>query len=567
MPTPRNLLALLAGLAWAGLATRTLGADDEVLALPPVEVSAENLAKRPWSYWTVANLEVLSRCADHTTEAFILRYDQLNRLWAHLLPAEVTAQFTVPTAFLLADRGEASQQTQELIASADGKTGQGGGSSRRTVRTLPNLDLRDLDRIMVFGLLDEWRFDAATLQFTQKNIQQRLVRCQPAPPPWFVVGVQTLYEDINTTGEEIKIDPASWCPPDMRRQIEDNGNTPRDLVPLARLFEAAPPPPGETPARAAWRAQAALLYRWALDGEPADRRAGFFRLVTRAAREPLTEAACRAELGLDYEQLGAALRRYLPHALRFSLTLQPAPSAPKVAPIGRLATRAEIARLKGEWERLTIAYVKERQPDYIEAYVAQARSTLSRAYEKGERDPAFLAVAGLFACDVGEFATARPYLENAVKQGVVRPRIYWELARLRYQDALAHPYEPDGKLASNQVEDILGLLRKSQAWQPALRENYVLSLQTWLSTRAPVPPEEFARLHDGLKHFPREAFLYTSLAMLHLQNNQLTAARQLLAEGRRVVPAGPGKDTLERLQQSLDRQLALRTSMPAETSP
>jgi len=45
------------------------------------------------------------------------------------------------------------------------------------------------------------------------------------------------------------------------------------------------------------------------------------------------------------------------------------------------ATSNEIARLRGEWERLAIGHVQRRLPRVREPYIAQARRTLRRAYD------------------------------------------------------------------------------------------------------------------------------------------------------------------------------------------
>lgn len=121
------------------------------------------------------------------------------------------------------------------------------------------------------------------------------------------------------------------------------------------------------------------------------------------------------------------------------MTLRPA-SAIKLPPLAlRLATDGEIARIKGDWERLEINYVRQRYPDLATKYIEQARRTLLRAYDRNDRDPRLLAVLGLCEVDAGNDAGARDYLETAARLEIVRPRVWLELARLRLADYLAAP--------------------------------------------------------------------------------------------------------------------------------
>ena len=98
------------------------------------------------------------------------------------------------------------------------------------------------------------------------------------------------------------------------------------------------------------------------------------------------------------------------------------------------ATPNEIARVRVEWERLAIGHVQRRLPRVREPYIAQARRTLRRAYNAGDRDPRLLATMGLCEIDADNPGEARQYLEPAIAGGVVRPRAYYELARLRFAE-------------------------------------------------------------------------------------------------------------------------------------
>src|SRR5690606_17013148 len=111
------------------------------------------------------------------------------------------------------------------------------------------------------------------------------------------------------------------------------------------------------------------------------------------------------------------------------------------------------ARIRGDWERQQISFVRQRFPEMVEAYVEQARRTLRRAYDRGERDPQLMAVLGLTEKDAGNPALARGFLEAAVREKAVRPRANFELALMRFKE-LAE-FAAERKLDPNEVQSVL----------------------------------------------------------------------------------------------------------------
>lgn len=535
----------LFGVALLGQAEEPL----PVIALPPLEVSADVVGRRSWRYWQSTDVEVLSRCSDAVTWEFVRAHARLVAMLDHVLPADLQVQMTLPMAFLLAEPDDTAGRTQNLISGFSGKEPTG-RRTIQTVRTMPNLRLSDVDRSLVFALLDERNIDGDVLALTEAYIHYRLTRRVPGLPKWFVAGFLALFPKLTFGSTVIEVAPADWSPAAEGERIRRDSKHPRVLLPMGRLLEEAPPV--EDPDQhELWRAEAALFIRWALDGDRPERRAGFFRLVAQAAQGPVTEDDCRRELGLDYAALIEQLHHYLPVALRRSTDLKP-PRPPRLdRPEFQLATRAQIVRIKGEWERLAISYVKSRAPEFADTFIEQTHRTLMRAYEEGERDPDFMAITGLFEYDVGNFAAARTYLEEAVRQKVVRPRAYLELAKLRHADAVARPYNSDGTLAANQIRDILAPLEAGRAWQPALPGNYSLAAETLGRGREPVTDEEFRRLEEALDYFPENAGLLYYLAALRLANGHWEKSALLIERGLRSPGALRVLPHFERLQKQL----------------
>src|SRR6185436_1525062 len=138
----------------------------------------------------------------------------------------------------------------------------------------------------------------------------------------------------------------------------------RALLPLADFFAGELPSADSAAGEglSLWQAQAALFIRWGLAGRGAPRRTALWKFAERAAVEPVTEALFQECFGLDFATARQQLTAYLPEAMREKLALRPAqrPRLPDY-PL-RAATEAEIARIKGDWERLEIAFVKTQFP-------------------------------------------------------------------------------------------------------------------------------------------------------------------------------------------------------------
>ena len=92
----------------------------------------------------------------------------------------------------------------------------------------------------------------------------------------------------------------------------------------------------------------------------------------------------------------------------------------------------------------------------------------------GERaDVRLLATLGLCEIDAGNPAGALQYLEPAVAGGVVRPRAYHELARLRFAE-LRRGLSPSASFTFAQVAPIIEPLRRALAQAPPLPEVFEL---------------------------------------------------------------------------------------------
>ena len=122
-------------------------------------------------------------------------------------------------------------------------------------------------------------------------------------------------------------------------------------------------------------------------------------------------------------------------------------------------------------------------------------------------DPRLLAVYGMYEQDAGNDDKAREFLEAAMRTGVVRPRAYLALAKLRYAEATAKPLGTKGKLSAQQVASILEPLQGALGTPPA-SDAYGLFVQTLEHCESHAGNLEIEKLVEGVTLFPR----YTALA-------------------------------------------------------
>jgi hypothetical protein len=247
--------------------------------------------------------------------------------------------------------------------------------------------------------------------------------------------------------------------------------------------------------------------------------------------------------GLGYVDAQERISDYLPLAVDNPLRLTPGRIAPLPQLEPRLATDAEVARLRGDWERLEISYVKARFPELTSKYVDQARRTLMRAYDKGER--------GLCEVDAGNDAGARPYLEAAVAGGVVRPRAYFELSRLRYAEARAKPALPGGRLSAAQATEVLKPLVAAYRQAPPLLEIYELTADVWTRSVAAFKRHNLDVLDEGVGFFPWNPRLIYQTAWLNAREGYKTEAEALIARGLGAGPDAAFKTRFEQLRTTL----------------
>lgn len=497
------------GAAWvaAGVSHAVTAANGPATAaveLPPMLVE-ESITSAPWYYVNAGGIEFLSRCSASTTRSLVEAWLAKMQLVRVLVPEEFLLRLDVPTKFVLY-----SQDLQQTVSAEiqrelqSGDAGSGDGSRGGGVNIAPSMRLSDRDMHASIAYIDETLFDAATLSISPNHVRYLVRGRVPELPAWLVDGIARVFRGADFVLEPITLGPLVWNTQGESDALASDPNRPRALLPAHELFagEAVRATENQHPRRVDTRAsQQELFLRWAIVSGGAT-RAALWTLAARAAAEEVTEEMFGEIFGFDFSELRDRLSDYLPRAVEETKRIDPG-RLPPLPPIELdRATPNEIARVRGEWERLAIGHVQRRLPQVREPYIAQARRTLRRAYDAGDRDPRLLATMGLCEIDAGNETGALAFLEPATAAGVVRPRAYYEVARLRF-DELRRGV-PESKVFSfTELAPVFEPLRRAVTQAPPLAEVYVLLAEAWARCALAPNATELAELERGAQLFGR----------------------------------------------------------------
>jgi hypothetical protein len=563
----RQLLSLAAGLLLGGFTATA--AENNIVALPPFLV--EETRPLPWLYADVAGLEVLSSCPERLTRQLVANHHRLHALLGELLPPALQLKMSEKRTLVFVESAQQPPTSQEVVAQMllsavdqqaldntavpmdDGRLRRRPPPPRYTF--LPNLRLWDRDAQALFAIVRESEFDPKRVALTPEYIAYVLRNRLPALPPWYISGVLTLFARAKFTEDALTLERLDWLSETGSAALKAGPVANRALLPLADFFagELSQSDPALDDGLSLWQAQAALFVRWGLGGRGAPRRTALANFVERSAVEPVTEALFQQCFGFDFATAQKQLTEYLAEAMRDRLALRPAqkPRLPDYSM--RPANELEIARIKGDWERLEVGYVKAQFPTLTQKYLEQARRTLMRAYDRGSRDARLLAVIGLCEVDAGNDAVAREFLEDAAaRTKTLRPRAWFELARLRFAAFGAGRAGAERRLTRDQANAVLAPLLAAREQEPPLAEVYDLIAEVWAVSAEQPTREQLAVLEQGVRLFPRRTELVYRTAELNVRHGYTETARWLITLGLTLAPDAAARSRFEALQARLN---------------
>ncbi|MEO5959582.1 MAG: hypothetical protein ABIZ49_02130, partial [Opitutaceae bacterium] len=562
---------LVLALHGAPLSPSVRGADTTVAAaaaveLPPMLVE-ESVSSVPWLYVSAGGTEYLSRCSAGTTRQFVEAVLARMQLIRALVPEEFLERTDVPAVCVLYAQelqqtvsAEIQRELQAALPAAD-RTRDGGTPGENRVNIAPNMRLTDRDIHATIVYLDEALFDGSNLSLAPNHVRYLLQRRLPELPGWLVEGIERNYRRADFVTAPITFRPLLWNNSSESEALSWDESRPRAVLPASELFanEAVRTVENRHPRHLESRASTQELFvRWAIMAGGATREA-LWKFAARAAEGPVTEEMFEADFGFDFAELRDRLSDYLPKAVEETKRIDPGalPRLPSVE-VNR-ATPNQIARVRGEWERLAIGHVQRRLPQVREPYIAQARRTLRRAFDAGDRDPRLLAALGLCEIEAGNPGGAREFLEPAVALSVVRPRVYHELARLRFEDLRRGV--PEAKLFSfTELAPIIYPLQRALTQAPLLSEVVVLLAEAWARCESAPNTADFAELETGARLFGRRPTVAYPIALALARHGKKAEASAALD----ACAGYAGDENTEAAIKRLRAELAAPARPPAE---
>ncbi|MBI5380414.1 MAG: hypothetical protein HZA31_00800 [Opitutae bacterium] len=471
-----------------------------------------------------------------------------------LLPAEFQGQFDVPAKLILHSQNAKNAISREVIDEMVRKDRNTPNARRPDmIGVMPNLRLNDRDSWLAFVFLDEKRA-TESIACTPSHVRALLEARTPQLPLWFIAGFVQLFYDAEFFQMTLTLRGTQWTTEAHTRLIARNPAYPHALLPFEEMLAVAPRiAANNQPANLQlWRKQAALFIRWALEEKIPGRADAFWKFLERTCAEPATENLFREHFGFGYADAEDRLSDYLPAALRRPISFVAlAADEPNIKL--RLASAGEIARIKGDWERLEVGYVQIHFPMLASKYREQALRTLEHGRQLDSTDPQLLAALGLLYCDDGNDATALPYLEAAAKAKIVRPRVYYELARNYLRAWTAQGVSNDGKISVEQAARLLELLSMARAQAPQLPEVYQTMCAVWDATNAKPTYEDLAVLEAGARMFPQNTSLPALAAAFYLRHGHTKQAAALIDFGLALAPYAEGRESLVKVRNFLTK--------------
>jgi hypothetical protein len=514
---------LLFGLAALAAVPGARGADDVTL-LDPVFVEASS--GTPWHYIAVPGFEVLSHCPDafNRDYAHALRSATAARL--ALLPESFWGDMPTPMKIILYDRKpddhEGFRSRSPIDLSWDGESAAVRGAE--AIMLSHPLVVGDGDTFISCGNYWDVMFNTTDLS-VDPDSEVRLRNRAPRLPGWFVAGVvgpRGIYVNHRVLpaadGETLVLRSAVWensaATIDLQQEEEaalagHPHPRPHVLLPLAELFGGTVKPAQED----LWNAEAALFVRWGL--YESGNRAGFLALVEEACQAPVTEDVLKRCLGLSSADVHDRLAAFLPAAVSDPITVAlPAAAHPPLR--ARNATSAEVARIIGDWGRLESLSLGIEDVDYQQECLEQAERVFARNFNDRNSDPLFLASYGLFAAQEGKAKQAEAALGQAVRAGVLRPRAYVELARLKLEAALPPSPHGIGDLGEAEFTEITALLATARHQMPSLLSSYQVLARALAHAPATPTRADLWALEGATRYFPANVPFAHRVAALYV---------------------------------------------------
>ena len=535
-------LPLLGGSAWAGLQSDSSPAPDQAtLQLEPFIVSGFR-SDLSWRYARAGNYEVLTLCSSALTADVL---EALQRGHA-MIPPAFQVKRSEPVTVILFDESVTQEPTRpkavRRVASRDSRYGPNYFNVSRLVEHEIISDREHLFYAAYIPAGSDW----STVSFG--HAFQSFDELAPAPAHWLQEGLwgkQGLYAEgaMHRQGDAVKLPSMLWLTEAEAAIIGRQSDYAPLLIPLGEFFTGMAPDPVASPdAYQRWQAQAALLVRWALVAEkkvPFGAEA-FWRFAYEAGRAHTSEAHFRERFQRTYGEAMLELQAYLRVAVTRPVDIG-LPGLHQSSELRRLklrpASEAEVARLKGNFERMEANRLRVKLPKLAQQYEGDARRTLQRGLKATDHDPQLRGILGLLEFDAGNTVEARPHLEAAASAGQAGTHALIALAKLRLDEECAR-LPADAKLPVAALEHVLTPIFAARERSPSVIDVYLLIAEVWGLSATPPTRGNLSVLIEGTEFFPQDTILLLRTTKLHARNG-FTAETVVLAEHGMKISGDP----------------------------
>lgn len=567
--TPVRWIAMLAMAG--GVAVAQDAKADKIIDLPTYTVSDSRVLPPPesWRYVSVSGFEILSNASPKTTEHLVKSFQRF-RMALDLVWPDVQRTPAEPTTLIVSAKNRQFDQFQT--------------SEQREKVAKTSLTLRDRQRVAMvldlqpkFFTTDQVAGDAITLvsdaastdsnqsgsqqsgdsyrQLYREYIHNLISASEPRPPAWFEEGLSQLFMAMEIGNNYVMVgklddpmalragpespavdsgDPSARAATTAGVSVQDldfNAVISRGrLMPLDEMLAMGYDSPAmQSSLGSVWGKQCYAFVHWGLYGDDGRHQKAFVTFIARLAKQPLSEELFKSCFKQSYKDMLSTLRSYAQHTDHrvAGVDAEKGQKLPGVPPFEvREATDAEVGRIKGD--ALFISGNREL-----------GRMTMLAPYIRGERDPRLLASIAFMEQSAGDKVKAEKFFNAAAKAQVVQPRVYLELARSRYAEAIEKPGESDGRFSQPQMAAVLTPLFTARSQKPSMPAVYQLIADTW--ARSPITPEpdHLGVLDEGVRLFPGNAELVYATAVQKKRAGMKADVALLAEHGLKVAKNDP----------------------------
>ena len=539
------ILAVLCMNTWIVSLAQDQVSQPVKVTLPPFFVEE----KGPhWNYASADGLEVLTRCDEDMTLGIVKQVYKAQSFVDALLPQKYQVSKSLPRVLLLYPHEMKPSIPQGILSKSKEDNDSGTNNdfrrdsrnfNRTTVEFFPNLDLRDPDSRITFFIAPSDQAEIADAIITPQALQEAMMERLPALPWWFTLGFTHMYRSLHTQYDQVGFKPMVFKDAKLTDLIAKNQDHPRLLPPIKELFSQygiTSDLPDYDVRKIALLNEAELFLRWVYADTSGKRREELFQFVDRTISEPASESIFISCFGINYTELWERLNDYIPLAISQSISIpyKDDVTIPKLKL--NLATETQIGRIKGDWLRFESDYVKVNFPEYAPRYLQEARLSLQHAHDRGGDSATLFSIRGLLELSAGNVSDARAFLEDACKAHVIRPHAYFELAKLRYNEAVKYPEGEKNKLSDTQIKYVVDPLILSESQSPRPLDAHLFMCRVVIQSSARLNPEIVNYLKQGIELFPRNAQLLYLTAGIYSLHGNTSLASELLERALRLEP-------------------------------